>query len=66
MKLKQIIVVVLLTLLLVINFYLLLEVIDRHLGILLIIILSLTAVSDIIVLARFYFRFMNTSGRPKH
>jgi len=66
MTLKQIIVVVLLTLLLVINFYLLLEVIDRHLGILLIIILSLIAVSDIIVLARFYFRFMNTSGSPKH
>lgn len=66
MTFKQIIVVVLLTLLLVINFYLLLEVIDRHLGILLIISLSLIAVSDIVLLARFYFRCMNTSGSAKH
>lgn len=60
MNVKQIIILIVLTIILAVLFYALLDIIDHHFNVLLILFTACIALTDIFLLARFYFRFMNS------
>jgi len=65
MSLKQIILFIFLTLVLIVLSYELLDTIERHLGYILIIFLSSLIVGDILLMSRFFFRIMKSSVKNK-
>lgn len=65
MNIKQIILFILLTGILIVLSYSLLDMIDRHRRIPVIILLALVLLVDIAAMANIFFRFMRTSARNR-
>jgi hypothetical protein len=63
MNTKQIILFILLTGILIVLSYSLLDMIDRHRSFTLIILIAAVVLADIAAMARIFFRFMRTSAR---
>lgn len=65
MNLKQIILFIFFTLVLIVLSYELLDTIERHLGYILIILLSGLIVTDILLMSKFFFRIMKSTVKNK-
>ena len=66
MSIRHIILFIFLTTLLIVLAYALLEMIDRHSGVLAIVSLAMMIVADIFLMKGFFIRYMKSDGLHKH